>query len=264
MFEGNPVVAAKGVLVKEWNGGRSGSLMGGGAFVASPTEPEALRLKEWWAQGGSSQKATALSQSGPGAGGARLSNAKAVTLAELRLVAERLGEKTEIFSCVSRLSLVQTRKQGEAQPLQYMACQEPRDGSTLTCNRRLDTSGYCAACGRNGKAAARMFLRCRYADFTDSTWLTTFHEGAQQVIDMKAEDVRAMEMGTGENSGREALEDTLQKRYFRQPMQLTVRARLETYQGEQRPNVSCIDARPVPWAEHGRVLLKEVQEMLAA
>lgn len=80
VFEGNPVVAAKGVLVKEWNGGRSGSLMGGGAFVASPVEPEALRLKEWWAHGGSSQKASALSQSGPGAGGSRLSNAKVVDL----------------------------------------------------------------------------------------------------------------------------------------------------------------------------------------
>merc|ERR1712232_272089 len=30
VFEGNPVIGLKGVVVKEWNGGRSGSLLQGG------------------------------------------------------------------------------------------------------------------------------------------------------------------------------------------------------------------------------------------
>jgi len=39
-----------------------------------------------------------------------------------------------------------------------------------------------------------------------------------------------------------------------------VRAKCETYNGESRTNVSCIDARPVPLGQHGRAMLKEVLE----
>merc|ERR1712187_735983 len=52
--ENNPVVALKGVSVKEFNGGRSGSLLQGGALVFDPVGPDAERVRQWWSQGGSS------------------------------------------------------------------------------------------------------------------------------------------------------------------------------------------------------------------
>merc|ERR1719487_1337266 len=76
-----------------------------------------------------------------------------------------------------------------------MACQEPKEGNGLPCNKRVDSGGFCGACGRAGKAAPRFNLRCKFADYGDSAWLTTFHEGACQVLDMKAEDAQAMEAG---------------------------------------------------------------------
>lgn len=262
-FEGNPVIAFKGVIVKEWNGGRSGSLLSGGDLAFSPQEPEAQRLREWWSRGGSSQPPTTLSQSGVGGGAGARSGTKAVSLAGLRAAAEQVLEKPVFFTCVGRLALVQMRKQGEAQPLQYLACQEPREGSGYPCNRRLDVNGFCATCNRSGKAASRLNLRCRFLDYSDSTWLTTFHEGAQNVLSMKADEVRALEAAARERgeSGREELEEAIRKNYFRRPLQLTVRAKLDTYLGEMRTGMSCIDARPVALREHGREMLRQIEEM---
>merc|ERR1712087_348878 len=124
-----------------------------------------------------------------------------MNFAEMRLASESLAEQPQYFSILCRLSAVQTRKQGETQPLHYLACQEPKEGTTLPCNRRVDTTGFCAACNRAGKTAPRLNIRCRFADFADSAWITTFHEGAQEVLGLTADKVKELEEGEG---GREA------------------------------------------------------------
>mmetsp|Transcript_90600 Transcript_90600/g.233835 ORF Transcript_90600/g.233835 Transcript_90600/m.233835 type:complete len:458 (-) Transcript_90600:164-1537(-) len=260
VFEKRVPVCLKGVLVKEWNGGRSGSLQETGDLVFDSKLPEAQRVQQWWSQGGANQSLVALSQDGAGgAGGGRAPSGKAATLEEVRQHAEMLGTSVETFSCVCRLALVQTKKQGEAQPLSYMACQEPKEGNGRPCNRRLDESGFCASCNRAGKAAPRLNIRCRFVDFGDSAWLTTFHEAAQSVLELSADEAKCIEQGEG---GREALEGILRAKYFGQPLQLGVRAKLDTYNGDTRPNVTCFDARPVQRGVHGRALLRDIHSML--
>mmetsp|Transcript_46462 Transcript_46462/g.137308 ORF Transcript_46462/g.137308 Transcript_46462/m.137308 type:complete len:458 (-) Transcript_46462:27-1400(-) len=258
VFEKRVPVCLKGVSVKEWNGGRSGSLLEGGGLVFDAKLPEAERVRLWWSQGGSAQALVALSQDGEVAG-SRVQAAKAATLGEVRRSAENLVSQQETYSCAVRLALVQTKKQGEAQQLAYMSCQEPKAGNGLPCNRRVDESGFCAACNRAGKVAPRLNLRCRFADFADSAWLTTFHEAAQQVLEMTAEEAKCLEQGEG---GRQALEDAIRSKYFGQPLQLVVRAKLDSYNGEVRTNVTCVDARPVQRGAHGRCLLRDVHAML--
>uniref|UniRef100_A0A7S0BBJ9 Replication protein A subunit n=1 Tax=Pyrodinium bahamense TaxID=73915 RepID=A0A7S0BBJ9_9DINO len=260
-FEGNPVVGLKGVLVKEWNGGRSGSLSESGVLVFKPAVGEAERVQRWWSEGGSTQSLTPLSAAGGGGAGVRRAGAKLVDLADMRRTAERLLDQPELCSVVCRLALVQLQKRGEPQPLTYVACQELRDGKPLPCNRRVDSSGYCASCNRAGKSAARFNLRCRFADHCDNAWLTTFHEAAQEVAGITAEQAQKMEQGEG---GREALEAAIMGKYFNRPLQLTLRAKAEVYNGESRTSVTCIDARPVPRGQHGRHMLKEIREHVAA
>merc|ERR1712137_1504938 len=178
----------------------------------------------------------------------------------MRLASESLAEQPQFFSILCRLSAVQTRKQGETQPLFYFACQEPKEGTTLPCNRRVDSSNFCAACNRAGKIAPRLNIRCRFADFADSAWITTFHEGAQEVLGLTAEKVKEIEDGAG---GREALEAEVFSQYFSQPLQVTLRAKLDSYNGESRSNITCIDARPLARGEKGRLLLQEINHMLA-
>jgi len=260
-FAGKPVICLKSVLLKEWNGNKSSSLLESGAIVAKPTGLDVERVQRWWSQGGSQQSFTQISQSGGGGAGRDAPAGKSMDLSAMKRATDQVLDQAQYFTCVSRLALVQTRKQGEVQPLYYMACQEPKEGNGFPCNRRLDLEGFCATCNRAGKAAPRFNLRCRFTDYGDSSWLTTFHEGAVKVLAMTAEEARALEAGEG---GREALEAAVRARYFSEPLQVTVKAKLDSYNGEPRTNATCIDVRPVNRAQHGRAMLQQIREMLAA
>merc|ERR1711903_34843 len=100
---------------------------------------------------------------------------------------------------VARLALVQTQKQGQPQPLHYMACQEIKEGTNnLSCNKRVDAQGFCASCNRAGKVAPRLTVRCRFVDFEDQAWLTSFHEAATKILGVSAQEVRALEQAAAE------------------------------------------------------------------
>jgi len=267
VFEGNTTVTLKSVSIKEWQGTKAGSLGQGGTLILAASSPEAKRVQQWWSQGGSSQELVQLSQQAGGADAGRGRNATWTTLAGIRLASERLSAQPELFNVVARLALVQTRKQGEIQPLHYMACQEIKEGGykNQTCNKRVDESGFCAACNRAGKVAPRMNVRCRFVDFEDQAWLSSFHEGATKILGISGEEIRALELAATEKgeAGREELDAKIRQNYFAKPMQVTVRAKMDSYNGESRVNVSIVDARPVSYGEHGRQMLKDIHELLA-
>ena len=66
-----------------------------------------------------------------------------------------------------------------------------------------------------------------------------------------------------DSSGREKLEASIARAYLYQPLQLTLRARQDTYNGAPRLLIECIDAKPVTHGVHGRFLLKEISESLS-
>jgi len=268
VFEGNPVITLKSVAVKEFRESKAGSLSQSGALIFKSEAPEAKRVQEWWSQGGSTQEVLDLSEIKAGTGNPQARNATATTLAGIRLATDRLSSEPELFSIVARLALVQTRKQGEIQPLHYMACQEPREskfGKPLPCNKRVDQSNFCASCNLAGKVAPRLNVRCRFVDFEDQAWLTSFHEAASKILNMTGEEVRAMELAAAEKgeAGREELDAKIKANYFDKPMSVTVRAKLDSYNGEARANVTVVDARPVAYGEHGRQMLKDIHSLLA-
>jgi len=256
-FEHNPMMAFKGVLVKEWNGGRSGSLLQDGVMEFQPTGPEADRIQKWWSNGGSSAQISAMSMNGPVGGTGR--NAKEASLADIRRIAETLPENSELYRVTARVSLIQTTKQGQRQPLSYLACSAPREGTQLLCNKRVDDTGRCPVCGSIGKGVARLNARCRFVDFTESAWMTTFHEGAEILLGMTGEAVHELEKQV---DGAEMDDKIKQRYYLGTPFQLTIRAKTDVYQGDARCNISCISARPVLRGEHGRQLLSEINQML--
>jgi len=259
-FEGNPTILVTSVLVKEWNGGRAGSTLEASMVVLKPDVPEGKKLEQWWSQGGSSQ--SIVSMGGSGGGGGAAAKAEHCTIADMRMKSEAVGEQAQLYKINARLSVVQTRKQGEQMPLHYKSCCEMKEGQygKLPCNRRVDEAGFCAACGVAGKTATRMNLRCQFSDFSNSVWLTTFHEAAEKVVGMTADKVAEVE---GAN-GRDMLDSVIMKGYFGQPMELTVRAKLDSYNGEPRANVTCIGAAPVDRPTRGRKMLADIQDMLAA
>jgi len=259
VFDGSPVVGLKAIFLKEWNGGRSGNSIESTVVVFKPEAPEAKRIQQWWSEGGAGQKLTSLR--GEGGLGGSMRNSTYGTVGEMRVRAEHVGEQMEHYSFTGRLAVVQTRKQGEQVPLHYIACMEPKEGRGLPCNRRVDSSGFCAACNRAGKTQVKLNARCRFTDFDDSCWLTTFHEAAVSVLGMSGEELGSIDSGA---EGREGLEKVLRARYFAEPLEITVRAKLDMYQGEPRANVTCVGAIPVDRPVRGRKLLAEIKEMLTS
>jgi len=253
-FEGTPTIALKGVILKEWNGGRDGSLGDSSVILLNPEGlPEAARIQQWWSQGGKSQNLTPLGASG-GAGGAA-KNAQRVSVSEMRRNAEMVSDKPEYFTVPVRLFEVQTRKQGEQIPLHYNACAESREGSTYLCGKKVDAQGYCAICQRTGRTQVKLAVRGRFSDFGDSAWMTTFHEAAQEVLGMPGEKVAELE--------REQLEAALRQQYFLEPMEITVRAKMDAYDGNFRTNTCVIAAKPVDRRANGRKMLSEIQELIS-
>lgn len=266
VFAGHPAVVIKAVLIKEFRESRSGSLGQSAEMILKSTMPEAVKVQQWWSQGGSSQNLVQLSEVVAGAGGQTAQNVTQTTLAGLRMASERLGFQPEVFSIVARLALVQTRKQGEIQPLHYMACQEPKEGRGYPCQKRVDEQGFCNSCQRVGKVAPRLNIRCRFVDFEDQAWLTSFHEASVKVLGMSGEEVKAMEKAAAEKGegGREELDAKIASQYFQKPMNVTVRAKMGSYNGEARTDMAVIDCRPVAHGEHGRHMLKEINELLSS
>jgi len=220
-FEGCPTVGLKNIFIKEFNGGRTGSSIDSTTLMLRPDTPEAQRIQRWWAEGGSAQNLTSLRGTG-GGGAAR--NAEQCSVNLLRHKAERVGEQPEVYSFTGRLTHVQLRKQGENVPIHYVACAEPKEGNGLPCNRRVDAGGYCAACNRAGKTKIKLNARCRYADFGDSLWLTTFDEAATQVFGISGDELAAMDNSA--EGGRDRLEAALRQRCFLETFEITARAKL--------------------------------------
>lgn len=269
VFEGHPAVVLKSVLVKEFRETRTGSLLQGGDLIINSSLPDAQRIKEWWSQNGSTQELVQLSEQKDGGAGdaSRARNAKPTNLTGLREAQDTLGANAEIFSLVTRLALVQTRKQGEVQPLHYMACQEPKASNNYPCNKRVNEQGVCPVCDKpGGKVAPRLNIRCRYVDYEDAAWLTSFHEAAAKILGMSGEEVRTMELAAAERgeAGREEFDNRIKERYFDKPLNITVRANMQVYNGEPRANMAVIDCQPVDHGKHGRSMLKDINELLAA
>merc|ERR1712187_340498 len=139
---------------------------------------------------GSSTNFSALSVSGT-AGAGR--NAESATLSEVRQFAETLPDTPKVYNVVARLAYVQQTRQGERQPLAYLACTNLRENTSLTCNKRISETGECPVCNGIPKSTARLNIRCSFVDFADATWMTTFHEGATELLGMSGNEVIEME-----------------------------------------------------------------------
>eukprot|EP00438_Fugacium_kawagutii_P001245 Skav223441 [mRNA] locus=scaffold350:694905:703551:+ [translate_table: standard] len=259
-FSGSPVVALKGVLVKEWQGGLSGSLMEGGLLDLKSELPEAKRVLEWWKTSGHAQDFTFISQT-TGTPGLRMSG-KIADIVEMKQACEQVVADQQTYSVYCRLAAVQTRKRDEVQPLFYVACLEPKEGmqgKMLPCNRRVDENEFCAVCQKKSKVGPRLNLRCKFEDASGNCWVTTFHPAAEKVLSLTAQEVQEIE----QKQGREAIENKLKEAYYGEMLQIHLRAKPETYNGETRTGVSCIAASPAPIRDHSRFMLKEIEEMLA-
>merc|ERR1712039_705392 len=107
-----------------------------------------------------------------------------------------------------------------------------------------------------------MGIHCLFTDFADSAWIKVFGDTAQEVLGLTADNVKEIEEGEG---GRKALESAIfrQGEMCNRPFQVTLRAKMCNRQGEARRDITCIYARPLSVGETERLLVQEVNHILA-
>ncbi|CAE8654338.1 unnamed protein product [Polarella glacialis] len=183
-----------------------------------------------------------------------------------------IGDQAEYFSVVARLARVGSR----SGKLVYRACggEQEVDGRSAICGAPLcgssgsglvgDTteaagaSGECLVCGSTTKGVPRLMMPCLFTDDEDSLGVQVFHDAAEQLLGLTAEEVEVLQQGS-----QESFDARLQQQCSSEAWQLTLRTFMLKKQGQSVPAAACIDAFPVACQGHAWQLLKDVKQALA-
>lgn len=236
------VVAFKGARVTEWN---EKSLGAGPSFEVEPEHEAATRLKEWAEQGGASN-VRSLSVSTRGDMGDR--DSVRACLLDLQEPGVGTGEKPSYLNVHATLTKINPSTKSESS-IWYSSCP--------SCQRKVvgeDGSGFnCEKCGWSGAHCVyRYMLPCVACDGGANQWITAFNDIAEQLIGMKAGELKAIK--DGDVQAYEAVIDAAQwKRYV-----MTLRGKVETYQDQAKLKVHIIRAAPVNFVNESKTLLADI------
>ena len=259
-----PVVAIKGLSVKEYNGSRTcGTLQQSMLEVVTADSAvgqseTAKELLSWWSTNPNVSDYFNLSanqsMATPGAPNSeqRGRQQTITSIADMREECKRgfFGDKGIYFDIVAKLSFVSTKSKDGDIPIHYAACPG--------CNRKLSDDGTnrCFACDKTVSAPKlKYLLRAQFVDHTDQCYLSVFDAQAVTVLKKSVEDLL-------EAAKSSALPDELKKAYFEKTYHLRVRATAQEFKGEMRPRVTVVAAEPVDPVSMGNKLLKRIIEKI--
>ncbi|KAH8592769.1 hypothetical protein B0O99DRAFT_689322 [Bisporella sp. PMI_857] len=240
-FEANPesIVAFKGVKVSDF-GGRSLSLLSSGSMVIDPDIPEAHKLKGWYdSQGRTNTFASHSGMASAGTAGGRQDSLK--TIAQVR--DEGLGmdpDNADTFSVRGTVAYIKNEN------FAYPAC------SNEGCNKKVIDQGdgwRCEKCNlTHEKPQYRYIMQVSVSDPYGQLYISCFDEVGKMIMGMSADDL--MELSENDSSAKEkAFEDAICRVYtFR------IRAKMETYQDQQRPRYQVMNATPINYAAEANKL----------
>ena len=163
---GNPIVAAKGVRVSDYNG----VTLSGGNILINPDMDLAHELKGWWENEGCSAKTSSITVQGQRSGQDRATTTKMIG----EVKQENLGsgsDRGEYYSTTATVTFFSKDK------CLYKACGDEVDGKA--CNKKVVESGdgsyRCEKCMKDKTAFKwRIMLQLSMADATDNTWASCF------------------------------------------------------------------------------------------
>lgn len=244
-FDGSqqPVVAVKGVKLSDFSG-RSLSCLSSSCLQINPDIREAHMLKGWYDNGGNVAETINISGRSGQAGGFTGSY-KLLVDAQQSTGIDQPG-----YCCVAG-DIVLVRKENSM----YTAC--PSDG----CNKKVVDQGNgmyrCEKCDRNyDKYEHRIMLGICVADVSDSQWITVFQEKAEELLNIKAN-----ELGVLKETNKDDFEKIMDSIVFKS-YNFRLRCKIETYNGESRWKATAMDLGPIEPKVHGRRLLTEIRELI--
>lgn len=244
---GSPVIAVKGCRLSDW-GGRSLSSLSSSQIIVNPDLSESHRLRGWYDSVGSSASYSEYRREGDSSVMASGASTNWKMFADVK--AQNLGqEKAEYFT--SKGTVVFMKKEN----CMYTACPQP------DCNKKVvdQSSGSyrCEKCQREfPNYKWRIILNMNLADFTDNHWVTCFQDTAEQILGRKAE-----ELGELREQDEPAFDHVFAEANFKTFL-FRLRAKMETFNDENRLKTVCMQATPINYKDYNQKLISDIETLL--
>jgi len=250
---GNPVVAIKGCKVSDYSGVSLGALSSSLVQV-NPDIQKCHELKGWYEQDGCEASFKSMSERGSGgADGIPGSGSNIKTIGEVKSLQVGLNsDKGEYYSTVATSVMFQKDK------ALYQSCiQSGSDGKG--CNKKVQDQGNgsyrCEKCNVDMDSFKwRLILSFSIADATDNQWVQTFHDQAEQILEISAQELGTMQTNDPEGYNRVFQNASFKKFNFR------MRAKPDNYNDEVRVRHSVIGAEKVNFDNYNKMMAKELKE----
>ena len=245
-FDASPesVVALKGCKVGDY-GGRSLSLLAAGSLCVDPDIAEAHKLKGWYdSQGRRENFATHTSLVAAGSEGGRRSDLK--TISQIRDENLGMSESGDYFSLKATIIYI---KQDNPS---YPACR------TEGCNKKVndmgDGSWRCEKCDVSHPCPEyRYILSLNVTDHTGLLWLNCFDDVGRILMGMDAN--KLMELRENDPPASEKLFEMANCKTFT----FKVRAKMDSYQDQQRIRYQIISATAINYVQEANKLFEMIK-----
>lgn len=245
-FDGskNPVLVIRGARVSDF-GGRSLSTLSSSTLLVNPDLKEAHELRGWFEHVGKTREVQSISnQAGAG-------SMLTPTIVASQIKSLDLGrrDKPDYFDLAGTITYI--RKEN----CMYKAC------PSADCNKKV-TEGmgghgyFCEKCNQHFPDFKwRLMLTVCVADYSGGCWITMFQDQAETVLGRKAQEI-------GELREQNEVEfDCLCQMANFQDYIVRSRAKMDTWQDEQRVRLGCVAVNKINYAQEAKKLLEETKKL---
>jgi len=244
---GNPIVAAKGVRVSDYNG----VTLSGGNILINPDMDLAHELKGWWENEGCSAKTSSITVQGQRSGQDRATTTKMIG----EVKQENLGsgsDRGEYYSTTATVTFFSKDK------CLYKACGDEVEGKA--CNKKVVESGdgsyRCEKCMKDKTTFKwRIMLQLNMADATDNTWASCFQETAEKILNVKSD-----ELGYWLETDEEKFNAVFQEATFK-TYNFRMRVKEDHYNDEARLKHTVVQVDDIDWDEQCKKLAREISDL---
>jgi len=245
---GNPIVAAKGCRVSDFNG----VSLSGGDIMVNPDMDQAHELKGWWDNEGhnvATQSLTVVGQrSGMDGGG--------VTKMIGEVKQENLGygsDRGEYYGTSGTVTFFSKDK------ALYKSCGKEVEAGKNCMKKVLeqgDGTYRCEKCAEEKSTFQwRMMLQLNIADCTDNTWASCFQDQAEKLLNVSSADLGNMFESDEDRYNAVFSEATFKSYNFR------MRVKSDTYNDETRLKHTVVDVSEITWPEYCKKLITDIESL---
>ncbi|KAM1787213.1 hypothetical protein FF1_037355 [Malus domestica] len=244
-----PVLAVKGARVNDFNGKAVGTISTSQLLI-EPNIEKAQEVRNWFEKEGKNTSCISISRETAGVG--RTENRK--TLSQIK--DEKLGtsEKPDWITVGATISFI------KVDSFCYSAC--PLMIGDRQCSKKVTNNGdgtwRCERCNESVEACDyRYILQFQIQDHTDSTWVTAFQEGGEEIMGIPAKDLYFIKF---EEQDDEKFAEIIQKVLFTKFI-FKLKVKEETFSDEQRVKSTVIKAEKVNHSSHARFHLELMDKL---